>query len=345
MSNPLEQQHVGDGERNVGGPALPGAATRGGDGPAASVAADQTRPAGTSTSQPVAASTVDSSDSPMELLRSTVENLERQGSSTFAAGVASRMRQTDPAFDLKNYGFKSFKAFLERAAADGVVKVVRPPGASDLAVSSVGGSATPLAESVPAAGRYLRRDVWSALTRTGGPSLWWCRETGELVGPLNEEPANAGSWVELAPLPRDEVIGWMQDFVATLDDPERAMKLNHTLKTASGYESFTTQVRGHQGTARKWGRFYRDHVMRHAFTWADANSVPRENVLQPAGRHPAASSPDTPSQSRSATIPASTTDAAHYERRVRAAVASAVERMPLADLLRLPIPAEYLIRM
>lgn len=342
MSNPLEPQHVGDGERNVGEPALPGAATQGVAGPAASGAAQLTRPAGTTTSQPVAASATTASSPPMELLRRTVAGLERQGSSTFAAGVASRMRQADPTFEVQSHGFKSFKDFLQQASAEGVVRVFRRPGASDFTVASVDPRVQDEVAGVPVVGRYLRQDLWSAFTRIEAAPSWWRRDTGQLVGPMRDEPRDEGPWIEVRPLTREELTTWMRSFVEALSDPERAASLEKALAEPTAVESFTSQVRAHQGTARKWGRFYRDHVLQHAVAWAEDSGVPLERLFRATAtdRHVAATVPEERARDSSATSPG-TTD---YERRVRAAVASAVDRMPLAELLRLSIPAEYLIR-
>lgn len=339
MSNPLEPQHVDDGDKFVDAPDLPGAATEGVGGPAASNAAQLTRPAGTSTSQPVAASSSGSISLAMDLLQRTVTNLERQGSTTYAAGVASRMRQTDSTFNVQNYGFKTFKAFLEQAAAAGIVHVSRAPGASDLTVTSVGPTVS-TDDASSRDGRYLRHDLWSASTRVDGSPTWWRYDDGQLIGPVKNAPQDSASWIELLPLTRNELVAWMRAFIEMVGDPDKAAGLSAAVATPSGPQAFIAEVRAHQGSARKWGRFYREHVMQRAFSWAEDNSVPREALLQPAANeHHASVAPEAKAQ----TPHAASRDDADYEKRVRAAIASAVEQMPLAELLRLRISAEYLI--
>lgn len=340
MSNPFEAQHVGDGEVNAGNPALQGAVIQEDDGPAVSVAAQLRAPAGMSSSQPVAASAPGTSEAALELLRRTVTDLERQGSATFAAGVAARMKQYDPTFDVRREGFKSFTAFLAYASDKDVVRVARQDGTSDLTVTST--SAPKPAGGVPdMTGRFLRQDLWAALTRTAGSSFWWNRDSAELVGPMPTQPEEAGAWVELRPVTRDALTSWMRDFVSTLSDSTRATALEATLSTASPVEDFIAEVRSHQGTGRKWGRLFRDHVMRHALSWAEGNAVPREELFRSPTAQMSGTAAPTSSRPR---VGSASGEPDHYEREARAAVMSAVERMPLADLLRLPIPAEYLIR-
>lgn len=344
MSNPQEQQHVGDGERNTDDPALPGAASRGVIGPAASVATKLTRPAGVESSQPVAASGVAAIRDAMGLLKATVADLEGRGSATYAAGVSARMKQADPTFDVRNCGFPTFKAFLAHAVEEGVVRVSRKPGASDFTVTGVDTPAVAGEEVVPS-GRYLRQEAWAAFTRIEAASSWWQRDSGRIVGPMSDQPDDGSEWVEMRPLTRAELTSWMRAFAEGVQEPKRNAELLASLDTASSVENFNTQVRLHQGTARRWGRFYRDQVMRHAFRWAENNSVPRERLFR-AGDGGARPTPSTAlsDKLREGTGGARRDDLTSYESRARAAVITAVERMPLAEVLRLPIPVEYLIR-
>ncbi|QWF22366.1 hypothetical protein KM427_01005 [Nocardioides sp. LMS-CY] len=280
----------------------------------------------------------------MDLLKATVAELERRGSATYAAGVSARMKQADPTFDVRNCGFATFKSFLAHAVEEGVVRVSRRSGASDFTVTGVDTPAVAGEEVVPS-GRYLRQEAWAAFTRIEAASSWWQRDSGRIVGPMSDQPDDGSEWVELRPLTRAELTSWMRAFAEGVQDPTRNAELLASLDTASSVENFNAQVRSHQGTARRWGRFYRDHVMRHAFRWAEDNSVPRERLFR-AGDGGERPSPPAALSDKLREGPGDThgDDLANYESRARAAVISAVERMPLAELLRLPIPVEYLIR-
>ncbi len=271
-----------------------------------------------------------------------------RGAKTYAAGVSARVRQADPAFDLHDLGFESFKAFLQAAAADGFVEASRPPGASDILVALPSGESGQPQPATFDASRYLLPEVWRTLTSSRTEARHWDRAKGRLGEDIVDTPSS--STVPLNPIPASKVVDWMRTFTAALSDTETTRALADSLTSPSPIESFKSVLRSHQGLARKWGKYYRQHVTRYAFEWADSHGIPRVEVVDSSRLSaPQAQSslvqPD-PNQSASAhPAPAASLGAtSEYEALVRSRIAEAVNEMPLVDLLRLPIPAQYLIR-
>lgn len=346
MSNP-EQKPANGSDDFVGDQVPQGTDISRGTGPAAPDDAETSRPAGVKAPQPVVASALsDARARAFELLRSTVATLEARGSSTFAAGVAARMLESDAAFSVRSLGFASFKAFVEVAAAHGFVRVARLPDTSDLTISTVPGPGrhTPAG---PDGLRYLRKDLWRALTDRGGYGrYWWETAHGRLHGPASspeEVGVSAEECVVVEPITSESLTEWMRTFASEGVDGDPLSDLLVALDAMHPIESFTEAVRAEPDTARRWGRIYRERVMTLAFEWSDRHGIPRAQILQPLGKpraeaRPAGAerpSPGARSQER---------DWQEYEAHVRAQVVGAVQRMPLTDLLRLPIPVEYLLR-
>jgi hypothetical protein len=339
MSKP-DQQHVrGTEEVAEDAPFPQGAENSRGEDSAVSVAAQSTRLAEASLPQPAVAS---GRHLAFGMLRSTVEEMVARGATTFAAGVAARIKQNDPDFSVRDLGFSSFKAFLQAASDEAFVIVTRPTGASDVFVSLPSTDANALTPS-PEATRYLRSDIWRALTSPRSEALFWDTTKSRLTGErqVGAESATA----ELKPIPTDEIVGWMTAFVRALSESEVSAALADALTSSRPVDSFKSVVRSNQGIARKWGKFYREHVVRHALSWAEANDIQRAQIVDGPRPGPVAA-PTGGSEvvpAKAASTSADLTVGSDYEALVRSKVADAIQRMPLPDLLRLPVPAQYLI--
>lgn len=350
MSKPDHQQVVGTKEVAEDTPFPTGAAPGRGDESAVSIAAKSTRQAGTSSSQPADAS---ERHLAFGMLHATVEEMAARGAITNAAGVAARIKQADPAFSVRGLGFPSFKAFLQTAAEEGFVEAARPPGASDVFVSipSSGKSTRP---PIFDGSRFLLPEIWRVLTSISHEPRQWDKGAARLIGTEASGRGEInGPLIAVDAIPTDKIVEWMRTFTATLREGDVSLALADALASPRPADSFKTAVRANQGVARKWGKFFRENVTRHAFEWADSNGIQRAEIIDwrrtsaartqqtdtskaDATAHPA-SRAEEPTESRPS-------DGADYEALVRSSIATAVERMPLSDLLRLPIPAQYLIK-
>lgn len=70
-----------------------------------------------------------------DLLREAIKGLEERGHKTVGAAVVPMMRQLRSDFDPNLVGCDSFKDFVQKAAADGVILVEWPKGPGDLVVA------------------------------------------------------------------------------------------------------------------------------------------------------------------------------------------------------------------
>ncbi|CAN5427277.1 hypothetical protein BH11ACT8_BH11ACT8_01810 [soil metagenome] len=154
--------------------------------------------------------------------------------------------------------------------------------------------------------------------------------------------------VPIVPVSPAEKRGWMRAFAErqSADDvSQRLLGALDATETDGSLQAFDGVLAASPSLARRWRRHYRDKILERVDAWARANdvslallaaapkvAVPRSYGV--TGTHPAAASAS----------PRGSGDRTFDEDEFRANVCRVVMQMPLADLLRIPLPAEYMLR-
>lgn len=283
--------------------------------------------------------TQDSIEAAFGLLEAAVAEGEREGRVVLAASLKPRLqRRSGGWFDEAKLGFPRFQLFLEAARDRGLIAYERTPG-GDFLVSTVRPTATapaggdapsspPVHESSAALRNdpskrmaSVRQDLWKAFfdwrTRF---NRYYDRDRDQAFLTTRTEPASA-RYVPIQPIALEQQLDWMREFAAGIDGPDRS-DLQAALATERPLASFASAIR-HRPVSADWHALRLERVIEAIESWMNANGV-ETNVLEtrtPGGLGWMAD-----------------------EEALRAAVHQAVARMPLGELLRLPIALEYLIR-
>lgn len=273
---------------------------------------------------------------------------ERRG--TKAAGVkVSVQKLSGGTFDERRLGYATFRDFLRDAESAGFVTLQ----ASGDDVDVLPGSAPPTASLEPPilrANQVLRADLWKAWVEWS-PSFTrvYDRVTERaLVYPSapspHERPAdsmvrttvaeNPTRFVPIQGLSQAETLGQMHAFANTWVDPSEREAMLSALNGLQPAAEFTKSVRLHPHLGASWHRTRAQHVATAIAKWAAEHNVRlnewiigAESPRSPTGTF------DRPSRKQSE----------RDEGLIRARILAAVERMPTSELLRLRLPAEYMI--
>lgn len=139
----------------------------------------------------------------------------------------------------------------------------------------------------------------------------------------------------------------MQAFASRQADSEVRARLLAALAADSSDERFRAVAAESNNLARRWSRHYRDQVLERVDAWAQANGVPADILEVKPGQEPPGSSSGHGVDVSGNPYGAATLAVGKREvdvERLRDLICEAVREMPLSDLLRLPIPAEYMLR-
>lgn len=344
-AEPAGAPAAAQGEEAAAGPPPPaatGAAPDGGD--------DRTAPGPPEDGPPAAGAA-------QALLQDAVERILAQRRRPTAAAVALMMKRDG--FSHTAVGHATFRAFLRSAEQAGAVRLVLPSpgGGGDVEVRPAserpcepaerpdGAMADPARPALP-----LRPDLWHAFVDwTPGLLRAVDRETGKALvvseAPSPAEPGETAAarrlindspdkYLPVAPIGRDLQASWMAEFVGALGpSPERDL-LAAALRQERPLAAFAAAVRSMPALGDAWRAELTGRVARVIQEWASEHGVeldvhgprPARAPRRPVGPSPTAAVDD------------------QWEQAARRRILDALERLPLADLLRLPIPAELLLR-
>lgn len=309
------------------------------------------------------------------LLRDCVASMERRGSSTAAAGVAASMIKVDARFNPRATPFGTFRRFLEAAAGQGVVLLSSSPGGSDLVVTLPAGASVSATDVPPPAHRWLRPDLWRAFVAGNSEGLYAFDRRNHLTHywPEGIPAGSDADQVPVLPISTAQQLEWMRDFTERERDAEVREALEVALRDPKAPDkSFRAAVRDRESLSRRWGRHFRALVMSAAEDWARLNGLELAAIIRdsrtpghgdqlgktaPAagasGAHLAPSSERATASKADNLVDdvlrfsgswATGADRAMDDSELRIRLLKAIASMPLGELLRLPIPAEYLLR-
>ena len=293
-----------------------------------------------------------------ELLRGVVADYETSGRKPLMQGVKPEVqRRSEGRFSEAVLGFDSFRAFVEAAITAGYVTASDDSDSRSLLLHVEGVEAKPFKKS--------RRDGGSQRTRAIRPDLWrafvdWNPALGRVwdkdeeialtfgIEAANEDADNQErrKFYESHPerfiaIPRttfETQLDWMREYSESLEDKRHARVLLSLLKAdEKPANAFMTYLRDHEGLSPDWNLLKTAKVRAVIEAWIRDNKLTRDILEGPAAQ--GEGGPTLSSQPASAGEVTLVPD----EDRVRKLVLRAVSRMPLADLLRLKIPVEYMV--
>ncbi len=298
--------------------------------------------------------------SAIDLLRESVQELISKDRRTTAAAVSLQMRKsTGNTFSPTIIGFDGFRKFLYFAEKVGAVTLTPAVAGGDVevfpaTVASPSSTAEPDHET-----QFVRRDFWQAFIDW---SPKWCRvfdvKTNQIIRrpTLSDEKQDADSrlWAvdpdryrRIIPLTEDDQIAWMRDFVDQLRERPESYTLEKALQGDRPIASFVETINQMPGLQRAWRQTLSRRVTSRITDWLREEQLDIDIYQLPFKPKSRTSGADAVSPREPKNILRSGITSVHQgapSEELRRQVLEAVARMPLTELLRLPIPAEYLLR-
>jgi hypothetical protein len=266
------------------------------------------------------------------------------------------LRQVDTAFEPQRYGHRNLRAFL--AANTDVVQVTRAEFDIMVRLADAPQPASATGHDVDL--QPVRQDLWSAFTFVSASlSRFYDRESDRVITfpqePSGDEPKAVAEMraavaaaperhVRITPLSSGEHRAAAGTFIAGLpNDDTRRAELDAALGASMWFKEFTGVLRRYADLNVRWRRHRSAIVVARIRAWMaeahldirDAFAVARPRRLHVVERR---LDPDdeTPRKNANAEIIGSN--------QIREQLLRAVAEMSTAELLRLPIPAEYVLR-
>ena len=304
---------------------------------------------------------------------------ERYGRPVRGSKFKLLLRELQPQFDERALGHVNLRSFLAQfpdvvtVVHDGFDIVPQPVSPSDATVPE------PCAlehtgEVSVAKMKRIRPDVWRAFTfvdpataryydREGGRAvmigLQQAEHEPESTQALRHSIASAPDrFISISPISSSEHLAVMREFVERVPDKEQRDALNSALSSTLWFRAFMNALRS--DFEPNWKMYWTERVLTRIEAWMRENQVSIPDLVQhvawrpgrpgtfahAAPRHPAPRSPVPRLPVPAGGAPPRMGDFPHREHLknplgLRQRILNAVGRMPLTELLRLPIPAEY----
>lgn len=283
----------------------------------------------------------------LRLLESVVQDRLASGRRTHSAGLKPVMqRRSNEGFSELRLGFTTFRAFLEWAQDAGAVRLVPAASGPDVEVFPAASGPQQIGPAEPGRLRgRIRPDLWRCFVdwradwrrvfdREAAEARMFPRtphEVGEAPqhAALRAAVANdPNRFVEITSISQDEQLAWMREFAdAEADSPLNA-ELRAALRTERPAGEFAARLRRTPTALHRWNRWREQRVATVIQEWAQNHQLdlavyeePQQRLAEPAGLFTERVDDET----------------------LRRRLHEAIDKMPVPDLLRLPIPLEYLI--
>lgn len=314
----------------------------------------------------------------LDLLRESVLGITKRGNPTTAAAVSLQMRRlSNGTFDHRSLGFPKFRDFLHFAASVGAVMVLNPVGSPDVTVllatqRDENGTSSASVGGVPEVTvRAIRRDFWQAFVdwKSSSSKLYdvradeilKCASVAEAEARIEEDP---GRYYRVRPADQEMQLGWMNGFAAGLDDVVQRDRLMTALNASKPFAEFAAYMRKNAGLRALWRARFHQHVISVITEWLQSNDLAIDiyRVTSDALKAQRSHQADVGSMSKAmrsgtrmyrapGSYESATADPVRSVQRSEVAVdglrhriVRAVSLMPLHELLKLPIPVEYVLR-
>ncbi|TFC22095.1 hypothetical protein E3O55_18940 [Cryobacterium sp. MDB1-18-2] len=274
-----------------------------------------------------------------------------------AAEFKLQMLNRMPMFSEKQLGFRKFIDFLREAQAQGRLFVFldnnghpRVSGEPVLAEPVLPSQIAP--EEQPP---RMRQDLWSSIVHWEDMSdrFWDRKERRAIYVPVNE--AGSPLWnsepdrfARIIPVSRDKHVEWMNEFAERLGGEKRDALL-HAVGPDAKRGAFKFALRRYDLTAQ-WGAELQSRVTEHAEAWAKSEDVRLDHIVERTSPQSAPASPPSDTKIAPPPRPSFSLDSvqSHVEPvtetdLLRRRVHGVIDRMNLAELAALQVPAIYLL--
>ncbi len=253
-------------------------------------------------------------------------------------------------FDERQLGFQTFRAFLQAAEEAGFVSIRPASAGPDVDVLPLG---APEGAAAPSTSGRIRADIWDAFVDWNpGWSRLYDRErdrafkipANESMGESPAHNALRQEWkqaperfAEITPISMQEAYSWMSEFLHSLPQEPARERLASTLASNFPFKHFRDEVRA-VGLDHEWKKVQLERVRQKILDWASKHDIEIDLAYRPeVGAERV--SPTRLTAGERFPGPRARID----ESFTRTRILAAVNRMSTAELLRLPIPVEYLL--
>lgn len=267
---------------------------------------------------------------------------------TVAATLKAELqRRFNGRFDERPIGFASFRDFLREAEARHVVTLRRAAGGDVEAVPyTVVEASTESGEAGASAAAFMRSDLWRAFVdwRPNWTRLYDVAKDRAVMFPTAATPFDAPEWSELRtsiaehadnylaiePIAAETQLTWLKEFVPQLQDVPTRGVLQSAIGSERPFGTFARLIETMPDVKARWHRFRLERVLALAQEWMEHKGLrialtEERKELQAERTRPGAGIGEV------------------NEQAVRARVHAAIDRMPVAELLRIELPVGYLI--
>lgn len=245
-----------------------------------------------------------------------VQSFTDTGRVCVGASAKPRLKSQLPSFDERELGYRSFREFVEAAQTSGFVRTARRGNDIEL-----------LPPAAPGSGERIRPDFWRAVVQvTDAKRRFYDRAADHILELTEDQPVDG----QLIPVPTADAEvqqQWIDEFLEGLGEDGEALCVK--VAAADSLPAKLREISAEPSVRAKWYRERTRHVADLLQQWASENEL-AVRLTEPAAR-------------RDARHAARPTGGVAYETHVRERLTRAIQQMPLAELLRLPIPVEYLI--
>jgi hypothetical protein len=233
-----------------------------------------------------------------ETLQRVARDWCEYGRITTSAGLKPALQEALPGFVEQDYGYASFREFVDAARDAGYVRIeqrqggyprVLPPDepddrqiASPKSPNGVQSEASPLApprEDPFGEDRRLKTDVWLAFVdwQDDHNRLWDRRARRAFMFPVDDarRPAwdsDPDRFAEISPITSAVQTDWMRDWVSTLEEPSAQASLSAALSINAPKGQFRRELT-RLGLGGAWREELQRRVVRYVAEWADHERV------------------------------------------------------------------------
>jgi hypothetical protein len=265
---------------------------------------------------------------------------------TVAATLKAELqRRFNGRFDERAIGFAGFRDFLKEAEARHVVTLRRAAGGDVEAVPyAVADAAAEPGDAGAPPAAFMRPDLWRTFVdwKPNWTRLYDVAKDRAVMFPTAATPFDAPEWSELRksvaenpenylaiePINAEAQLTWLREFVAQLQDVPTRGVLQSAIGSDRPFGTFARLIETMPDVKARWHRFRLERVLALARDWMDRSGIritlTEERKELPAERGRASGGEVN-------------------EQAVRARLHAAIDRMPVAELLRIELPIGYVL--
>lgn len=245
---------------------------------------------------------------------------------------------TYPDFTVRSFGYKKFIELLRAGHDAGRFELVTVDGHPHIL------PATAVSEKRAVEQGWLRPDLWTTLvTWDQGLRYWDKRNRRAIFVPTDDThtplwEVTPEKYAKIDPIPMQRQLEWMVDFANDQPEEKQHVLLASLKDTTPGAYK---RALGTVSLSAAWRTRLREKVTEHATEWAAAAKLPPTAILDAVPRTPAARILSSKAAPASTSGTTRSTDSETAQ--LRARLHHVIDKMSLAELSQLQVPATYLL--